>query len=146
MNVKPIVVAALFIAVALTTGCGLQSELAQVTGVVTIDNKPYPGGKVIFTPVGDGQSDLAGRPSFGVPDANGRFRLSCYRQDDGALIGRHTVTLFRATDHDEIRPDLKDLAFRRVNLRGGFITISPGENQVDVILTSDEIRKYGNTL
>ena len=138
-----------FGALALTIGllgCAQQEQLAPVTGVVTIDGKPYPGGKVIFSPTAKEGSDAVGRPSFGIPDEQGRFSLSCFKPNDGAIVGDHIVTLFRAVDHDEIRPDLKALGFKRVNLRGERVTVTSGDNTIDVALTSEEIQKYGNRL
>lgn len=128
-------------------GCGSSEfQLAQVTGVVTIDDKPYPGGKVIFAPVAKNDSLIAGRTSFGILDDQGQFILSCYKQGDGAIVGQHTVTLFRAEDDNSSRPDLKRYKFSRVSLPNGPIEVTPGENRVTIALTSDEIRKYGNRL
>lgn len=148
MSYEPGRTVALLIACVLLSlaGCGSKYELAPVSGVVRIDGQPYPGGKVVFYPVATGGSDIAGRPSFGKMDGEGRFELSCYKQSDGAIVGEHTVTLFRAENHEEIRPDLKQLQFSRVNLPGGKVTVNPGDNEIDLELTSEEIAKFGNRI
>lgn len=130
-----------------TSGCGKNDALlAPVTGVVTIDGKPYPGGKVIFSPVSSDDDLIAGRPSFGITDASGRFQLNCYEEGDGAVIGEHSVTLFRAEDHDRTRPDLRQYRFSRVSLPTGHIAIDPGDNRVSISLTSDQLHQHGNRL
>jgi hypothetical protein len=81
------------------SGCG-QSRPARVpvSGKVLIDGKPLRYGVVRFTPA-------EGRPSTGQLDENGRFVLSCFEGNDGALLGKHQVEvsgLERVKD-DELR-------------------------------------------
>ena len=132
------------LAVALCSGCGPGADLAPVTGVVRIDGQPYPDGKVIFNPVADPESIVAGRSAVGRLDAEGRFELGTYRPADGALIGEHTVTLFRAADDSATRPDLARLNFVRVNMPNGNIMVEPAGATFEFDLTSDEIRRTGN--
>jgi hypothetical protein len=74
-------------AVILTTvGCG-KGNLIKVEGVVTLDGKPLPGATVSFVPVGEGQ------PAFGRTDADGSFRLTTSRTDDGAKPGDYKVVV-----------------------------------------------------
>lgn len=136
----------LLLALAVVAGCGGEAKLAPVTGTVTIAGKPYPGGKVLFTPVAEGDAIEAGRAAFGIPDENGRFELSTYRQSDGALIGEHTVQLLRAADDSQTRPDLARLDFRRVTLPSGRVSVAAGDNQVDIALSIEELKQYGNRL
>lgn len=69
-----------------TAGCG-KGKTIKVEGVVTLDGKPLPGATVSFMPVGEG------RPASGRTDADGRFRLTTYRTDDGALPGDYKVVV-----------------------------------------------------
>ena len=55
-----------------------------VSGTVMIDGKPLTKGSVRFVPEG-------ARPSAGSLDSQGRFNLTCYDGEDGAVIGRHRV-------------------------------------------------------
>jgi len=127
-------------------GCGDSYQLARVSGVVLVDGSPYPGGKVIFAPVGKDESGKAGRPAIGVPDTGGRFTLSTYKPGDGALVGEHVVTFFRAADDKATRPDMAKLDFKRVSLPSGWVRVEPGDNQVELAFTLDELKQYGNRL
>jgi hypothetical protein len=66
-------------------GCGGKGKPVKVEGFVTLDDKPLPGATVTFAPVGEG------RPASGRTDADGSFRLTTFRSDDGALPGEYKV-------------------------------------------------------
>jgi hypothetical protein len=57
-----------------------------VSGQVLIDGKPLDCGFVRFIPAN-------ARPSGGELDGNGRFRLSCFEDDDGAVPGLHKIAV-----------------------------------------------------
>jgi hypothetical protein len=67
-------------------GCGRPS-VVKVEGVVTLDGKPLPGATVSFMPAHEGQGQLAS----GRTDADGSFRLTTFRTDDGALPGEYKI-------------------------------------------------------
>lgn len=68
-------------------GCGDgRPERVAVSGTVTIDGKPLTQGNIKFVPTG-------ARPSAGKLDDNGRFTLTCYDGDDGAVPGQHRVAI-----------------------------------------------------
>jgi hypothetical protein len=73
------------LAALIVTGCG-QSPTVKVTGTVTVKGQPAEGVQVTFLPA-------SGRPASGVTDAQGRFELSTFTQNDGATPGEQTVTL-----------------------------------------------------
>jgi hypothetical protein len=77
--------AAVLIAVA---GCGGSGGLStvKVTGTVIHKGKPAQGVMVTFVPE-------KGRPASGITDASGRFVLSTLNSGDGAMPGKHAVTL-----------------------------------------------------
>jgi hypothetical protein len=68
-------------------GCGdnLPARV-PVSGRVLIDGKPLTLGSVRFVPAND-------RMSTGVLDSNGRFTLSCFDTNDGAVPGLHQVAV-----------------------------------------------------
>ncbi len=72
-------------------GCS-GGSYAPVSGVVTINGKPYDKAVVSFQPIGTPSSPNPGRGSSAYTDANGRFELIC---DDrkGAIIGKHLVRI-----------------------------------------------------
>ena len=66
-------------------GCGDgHPARVPVSGQVLIDGKPLKHGTIKFIPTGH-------RASQGKLDENGRFTLSCYGNNDGAVIGKHRV-------------------------------------------------------
>lgn len=73
----------------LAIGCGDDGRppLVPVSGVVTLDNEPIAGAAVMFMPL------AGGRPAQGVTDAAGKFRLTTFDDNDGALVGNHQVTI-----------------------------------------------------
>jgi len=62
------------------------SNVANVTGIVTVDGEPIEYAIVSFMPVD-------GRASFGRTDANGVYTLAYVKQQKGALIGEHKVVI-----------------------------------------------------
>jgi hypothetical protein len=79
-------------------GCGGKDRLVNVEGVVTLDGQPVDGAIVSFLP-----DEKGGRAASGTTARDGSFRLTTYKQDDGALPGdyRVTVTLIPADDEEE---------------------------------------------
>ena len=72
----------------IVAGCGDgRPKRVPVSGKVLIDGEPLKFGAVMFVPE-------SGRPSSGTLDANGQFALTCYSNNDGALIGKHKVQVF----------------------------------------------------
>lgn len=73
---------------AATFGCSGSDrpEMVPVSGTVLYHGKPLEGATVRF--MGE-----EGRPSTGVTDAEGRFRLTAFDQGDGAVLGKHVVTV-----------------------------------------------------
>jgi hypothetical protein len=86
------------LALALAAGCG-QGDVAPVSGRVTLNGQPLPHANISFQPVSPGPSvrpDTAG--SAGRTDADGHFTLRLIDPDrDGALVGKHVVTITTAT-------------------------------------------------
>lgn len=133
-------------AVALTLGCNQsQYEMAKVTGVVTLDGKPFVWGSVSFAPVTTSSSENAGKPAFGMLDSEGRFELSTYSERDGAVVGQHRVTVFCVEDGANGKAPSWVPEFRRLALRGDAMTVkADGENEFEINITSEELKKYGS--
>lgn len=82
----------------IAAGCGGgvdHPDLAEVTGTVTLDDKPLSGAKVTFSP-------QEGRPSEGTTDSEGKYELSYTPGVPGAELGQHTVRIETA---DETPPE-----------------------------------------
>jgi len=69
-------------------GCGGEDvpETAEVTGVVLYKGQPVGGAEVNFYPA-------EGHPGTGRTEPDGRFVLTTYAAEDGAVLGKHTVTV-----------------------------------------------------
>ena len=73
------------VAIAVLSGCGDgRPTRVPVAGQVLIDGKPLTYGYVKFVKQGS-------RPAGGYVDEQGRFKLSCYTRDDGAMPGLYQV-------------------------------------------------------
>jgi hypothetical protein len=75
---------------ALLVGCSGDAgnpKVAPVTGTVTYQGKPVGGATVSFIKEGESRS------SVGVTDSQGRFQLSTFGNNDGAVIGDNVVTI-----------------------------------------------------
>ena len=79
-------------------GCSSRDRPLKVEGVVTLDGAPVEGAIVSFLP-----QEGPGRFAQATTAKNGSFRLTTYKQDDGALPGDYkvTVTLIPADDEDD---------------------------------------------
>ena len=90
-------------------GCGDSGpELAQVSGVVTLDGKPLDRAAITFHPE-------KGRGSFATTDDQGRYTMGFAKGKLGATIGKHKVTITSevfgeedrnaGSDYEEDMPD-----------------------------------------
>jgi hypothetical protein len=78
------------IAMLLLAGCGSNSDLpptASASGQVMYQGKPLNVGTVTFHPEG------VGNPGVGLLQQDGTFTISTYAPGDGAVLGKHAVTI-----------------------------------------------------
>lgn len=84
-----IVLASLALSVA---GCGPSYPTTHpVSGTITYQGQPVPQGTIVFYPE-------EGRAAMSNIEADGSYRLTTFRPGDGALPGRHTVTITAIAD------------------------------------------------
>jgi hypothetical protein len=75
------------------TGCGGKGpKTARVSGTVTMSGKPLPKVGVTFLPTKKGPA------ATGVTNENGEFTLTTTRKGDGAVLGKHKVTVGAAEE------------------------------------------------
>ena len=74
----------ILLCLAVLAGCDDRPTRVPVSGIVTIDGQPLNRGNIKFVP-------KEGRPSAGTIGSDGRFTLTCYDGNDGALLGTHRV-------------------------------------------------------
>ena len=84
------------LAFAVLIGCGDgRPTRVPVSGTVTIDGEPLKQGYLRFVPPND-------RPSSGEIDEQGRFTLTCFDEEDGAVLGTHKVAVIANETLDEV--------------------------------------------
>jgi hypothetical protein len=88
----------LLVGLAIGGGCGRQIPVHPVSGRVTLDGKPLVDAQISFRPAN-------GPEAFGVLDGDGRYTLSTRAAGDGAVAGKHAVTLSPLTEGLILTPD-----------------------------------------
>jgi hypothetical protein len=124
---------------AVSAGCGQDSKLGRVHGVVRLDGKPVTTGAVRFVPA-------AGRAAQGFIQSDGTYTLGTFAKSDGALIGPHNVAVIAYEGGGENRPvyehygqKSKPLVPEKYMAPGTSnltFEVKPGDNQADFDLQS----------
>src|SRR5690606_25476771 len=108
-------------------------ELASVTGVVTLDDAPYPNAHVMFTPA-------QGRPAEGVTDSNGKYELTYLPGVKGAEPGTYKVSIttqYQAPENPGNEPQFVEPLPAKYNVSSTLSeTVSPGKNEINFPLKS----------
>jgi hypothetical protein len=102
-----------------------------VTGTVKLDGQPLEGANVTFWPI-DAEND---RPSSGVTDSSGQYRLMYTADESGALIGQHKVEISTAVSSEEGTTPER-LAARYNSSTELTAEVTSGRNTIDFDLTS----------
>lgn len=100
MNLRVVVLFCL--ALSVSGGCesGMKEfPCAPVSGVVTCDGQPVREAQIYFAPMTSGKNAIVGKPGFSWTDENGRFVLSTYGSQDGAVVGKHVVRVTTSSDY-----------------------------------------------
>ena len=91
--VRTIVCSSIFLAV----GCGPSSELpkvAPVNGTVTYNGEPVPNANISFTP----EDTKIGHAAMGTTNSSGKFQLTTFNTNDGAIPGKYKVAIIAQTN------------------------------------------------
>lgn len=82
------------VVLATIVGCGGSGpKYVKVTGVVTLDGKPYKNALVSFQPIAEPGKLNAGVGSGAVTDAEGKFALQSQDGKPGAVVGKHRIRI-----------------------------------------------------
>lgn len=85
-------VAALALALPAVTLLGCGAPQAKVSGKVTFEGKPVPGGTLTFAPIPSSDEDRTpGQPAKAEVQPDGSYVLGTKGAADGAQVGRHRV-------------------------------------------------------
>lgn len=113
-------------------GCGGSgAKLGKVTGKVTLGGQPLPDALVTFSPEG-------GSPSAGLTSADGSYTLIYSKGVNGAVVGKHTVTIstFQPALEDPPTPAVPEKV--PLKYREGeellTATVNSGSNKLDFTL------------
>jgi hypothetical protein len=121
------------------TGCSPSPyQLAPVHGTVTVNDKPMFQGKVMFGPIAKGDEENPGKPAFGVIQPDGRYRLTTFEPDDGAVVGEHWATIINV--EEELPDGVPE--FARVTFPEKVTVVAGKNNRINIQLSRDVIRKY----
>jgi hypothetical protein len=92
-------------------GCG-RTNMAPVSGRVTLDDKPLARAMVIFQPASEGKNPGPG--SAGKTDDNGQFTLQLMTSNvQGAVPGKHKVSITAYEGGDEVPSSGSRAVFRK---------------------------------
>lgn len=122
---------------AVASGCGKQEfVVAPAKGVCNCDGEPMTAGLLILNPIRDpeinGSNAQIGKPATGLIQPDGSFVMSTYGQEDGAVIGKHSVYLNLAVlEEDDPEQPCKQAA------KDIIVEISPGGNLLEIDLKND---------
>jgi len=85
----------LLLSVVLLGGCsgGGDFATAKVDGQVLYQGEGVAGAVVVFRPIEAAAATLSGKAANGNADESGRFTLSTYEMGDGAIVGKHRVSV-----------------------------------------------------
>lgn len=118
-------------------GCGGRSDIGRVSGTITLEGQPLANARVIFQP------QAAGSASYGVTDAEGHYTLQYNADTEGAMIGRHTVSVstFMAGDPDADPPG--QISEERIPAKYNATSelmaeVTAGDNSIDFALEAGE--------
>ncbi len=82
-------------------GCSNHPPVAPVRGVVKMDGKPLPGGRIMFQPIASGEEKLVGQSAMGQIQQDGSFVLTTYKDGDGAMVGLHRPVVMENRQEDD---------------------------------------------
>jgi len=74
-----------------TSGCNKHQQLAVVHGTITLAGKRIGPGDILFIP--DTTKGTSGKTAVGHFEEDGRYVLTTFHKDDGAIVGHHQVII-----------------------------------------------------
>lgn len=107
-------------------GCGDGGlpKRVPVEGTVLYKGKPVEGATVVF------QAPESPRNASGITDAEGKFKLTTYQPNDGAIVGSHKITVAK-------------LDTSKVPTQGNISAEDPGEAYSKAMMMASRDPKMG---
>lgn len=120
---------ALSVALCAGLGCTEGPNLVPVSGQVLIDGEPLTTGHIQVIPQDE-------RAATGTIDADGRFRLSTYEEDDGCVVGSHPVVVMATRQLSPTKTEhLIPPTYRKPETAGLTVTIEGPTDDLKINLT-----------
>ena len=116
-------------------GCSSESgySVGRASGTVTCEGKAVPGAWVYFEPLAsEGGSALVGKQGFAIADASGKFVITTYNDNDGAVIGKHKVHVTAPKSEGE--PAFKCPCVFDSESQPFLVEVKSGKNEFDLAL------------
>lgn len=87
--------------ISLCLGCGGAGlpDRVPVEGTVLYRQKPLEGATVVF------HCEGAPRVSSGITDKEGKFKLTMYEPNDGAVVGNHKITVVKLDTSKQMKTE-----------------------------------------
>ena len=118
------------LALVFVCGCGA-TQTQPVSGIVTMDEKPLAGVKVIFAPAEGGR-----RNSVGKTDETGAYSLVYTIRDKGAIAGKYKVLISKRKTVKEREVETLPAKYNRKSILEANVTAS-GDNKFNFNLESE---------
>jgi hypothetical protein len=122
--------------ITLPLGCGDDSGLAQVSGIVRHNGQPLANAYVGFWP-----EEVGVRAASGSTDANGHYRLTTFRANDGAMVGKYKI-MVRAEEIPEGPPKSAD----DMTLKRGKLLTPPHYSNAETSGLTADVAKGNNVI
>jgi hypothetical protein len=107
------------------------SNVAPVSGTVTLDGAPLKRASVMFHPEG-------GRPSYGVTNEQGHYVLEYTATQLGAEVGKCRVSISTASQNEDGSQATKELVPQRYFKEAPIeVQVEAKNNTIDIPLTSE---------
>lgn len=123
------------LAVAALVGCSGATgpQTGRVSGRVTLNGKPLAGANVNF----DLKEGKSPRVATGVTDSDGRYTLSTFGKDDGAVLGKHVVWITMPQKGEAIDPNNPTADYGKM-MSGAAMGAKPDTGGIPAKYTSKE--------
>jgi hypothetical protein len=115
-------------------GCNSGGDFptAPVIGRVICEGKPVPHVMVFFEPTESGKSAITGKAGFAIAKDDGTFRLTTYKDGDGAVVGHHRVRV--GLPHREDYPNFKCDCYLNSEVDFTELDVKKGKNEFELVL------------
>lgn len=112
-----------------------QHPVAKVSGQITCNGEPVPFVQVVFVPkrAADAKGVETGKGGYAVADVEGKFVLSTYGDGDGAIVGKHAVSI-QPPNPEDFPTFSCECAVAEIKYVKEVDVVSGQENVIDVAL------------